>query len=111
MLRILKRRISDFGKLHQRPFRTERRDDFWVRTSKCETDRRCSSTSPSTPRDESVRRWTRRGTIIVSDNVLFEGGAGETMKRELLKQGDVHIDPIYLSSLGQLTRSFSCPIG
>ena len=24
------------------------------------------------------------------DNVLFEGGAGETVRRELLKQADVH---------------------
>ncbi len=28
--------------------------------------------------------------IVVSDNVLFEGGAGETVRRELLKQADVH---------------------
>ena len=27
---------------------------------------------------------------MVPDNVLFEGGAGETIRRELLKQGDVH---------------------
>jgi hypothetical protein len=25
-----------------------------------------------------------------SDNVLFEGGAGETVRRELLKQAEVH---------------------
>jgi type I restriction enzyme M protein len=28
--------------------------------------------------------------IVVPDNVLFEGGAGETVRRELLKQADVH---------------------
>ena len=27
---------------------------------------------------------------MVPDNVLFEGGAGETIRRELLKQADVH---------------------
>jgi type I restriction-modification system DNA methylase subunit len=27
---------------------------------------------------------------VVPDNVLFEGGAGETVRRELLKQADVH---------------------
>jgi len=27
---------------------------------------------------------------VVPDNVLFEGGAGETIRRELLKQADVH---------------------
>ena len=31
-----------------------------------------------------------RGAIVVHDNVLFEGGAGETVRRELLKQADVH---------------------
>jgi type I restriction enzyme M protein len=28
-----------------------------------------------------------RAAIIVPDNVLFEGGAGETVRRELLKAG------------------------
>jgi type I restriction-modification system DNA methylase subunit len=28
--------------------------------------------------------------ILCSINVLFEGGAGETVRRELLKQADVH---------------------
>ena len=34
----------------------------------------------------------RRGTcaIVVPDNVLFEGGAGETVRRHLLQQFDVH---------------------
>jgi type I restriction-modification system DNA methylase subunit len=31
-----------------------------------------------------------RVAIVVPDNVLFEGGAGETVRRELLKQADVH---------------------
>ena len=31
-----------------------------------------------------------RCVIVVSDNVLFEGGAGETDRRRLLRQGDVH---------------------
>ena len=31
-----------------------------------------------------------RAAIVVLDNVLFEGGAGETVRRELLKQADVH---------------------
>jgi type I restriction enzyme M protein len=32
-----------------------------------------------------------RATIVVPDNVLFEGGAGETVRRELLRQADVHM--------------------
>src|SRR5205807_5071905 len=31
-----------------------------------------------------------RAAIVVPANVLFEGGAGETVRRELLKQADVH---------------------
>ena len=31
-----------------------------------------------------------RAAIVVPDNVLFEGGAGETVRRRLLKQCDVH---------------------
>jgi type I restriction enzyme M protein len=31
-----------------------------------------------------------RAAVVVPDNVLFEGGAGETIRRELLKRADVH---------------------
>ena len=31
-----------------------------------------------------------RAAVVVPDNVLFEGGAGETVRRRLLKQFDVH---------------------
>ncbi len=31
-----------------------------------------------------------RAAIVVPDNVLFEGGAGETVRRRLLQQCDVH---------------------
>src|SRR5207253_7458196 len=31
-----------------------------------------------------------RCAIVVPDNVLFEGGAGETVRRKLLEQCDVH---------------------
>ena len=31
-----------------------------------------------------------RAAIVVPDNVLFEGGAGETVRRQLLQQCDVH---------------------
>jgi type I restriction enzyme M protein len=30
-----------------------------------------------------------RAAIVVPDNVVFEGGAGETVRRELLKQANV----------------------
>ncbi|MEV0592018.1 N-6 DNA methylase [Nonomuraea cavernae] len=31
-----------------------------------------------------------RAAVVLPDNVLFEGGAGETVRRRLLKQFDVH---------------------
>jgi len=31
-----------------------------------------------------------RAAVVLPDNVLFEGGAGETIRRALLKQADVH---------------------
>ena len=31
-----------------------------------------------------------RAAVVLPDNVLFEGGAGETIRRELLKRADVH---------------------
>lgn len=31
-----------------------------------------------------------RAAVVLPDNVLFEGGAGEMIRRELLKQADVH---------------------
>jgi type I restriction enzyme M protein len=31
-----------------------------------------------------------RAAVVVPDNVLFEGGAGETVRRRLLRQFDVH---------------------
>jgi type I restriction enzyme M protein len=35
-------------------------------------------------------RFPQKGLDRVPDNVLFEGGVGETVRRELLKQADVH---------------------
>ena len=31
-----------------------------------------------------------RATVVIPDNVLFEGGAGETIRKRLLQEGDVH---------------------
>ena len=38
----------------------------------------------------SILKQHGRAAVVVPDNVLFEGGAGETVRRELLKQADVH---------------------
>jgi type I restriction enzyme M protein len=39
---------------------------------------------------KTLLRTTGRCAIVVPDNVLFEGGAGETVRRKLLEQCDVH---------------------
>src|SRR5947209_8807635 len=38
----------------------------------------------------SLKPAATRRDRCVPDNALFEGGAGETVRRELLKQADVH---------------------
>lgn len=39
---------------------------------------------------KSLLKTNGRCAIVVPDNVLFEGGAGETVRRKLLEQCDVH---------------------
>ena len=50
--------------------------------------RTSSSTSSSTSRRCSTING--RAAVVVPDNVLFEGGAGETVRRKLLHECDVH---------------------
>src|SRR5216684_5586316 len=58
------------------------RDDFWATTSNKQLN--------FLQHVKSCLKIHGRAAIVVPDNVLFEGGAGETIRRELLKQGDVH---------------------
>src|ERR1019366_7540588 len=58
------------------------RDDFWASTSNKQLN--------FLQHVKSCLKIHGRAAIVVPDNVLFEGGAGETIRRELLKQGDVH---------------------
>lgn len=39
---------------------------------------------------KTVLKINGRAAVVVPDNVLFEGGAGETIRRDLLKTCDVH---------------------
>ncbi len=41
-------------------------------------------------REDAARNPGGRAAIVVPDNVLFEGGAGETVRRKLLHECDVH---------------------
>jgi type I restriction enzyme M protein len=58
------------------------RDDFWATTSNKQLN--------FLQHVFSILKQHGRAAIVVPDNVLFEGGAGETVRRELLKQADVH---------------------
>jgi len=59
-----------------------RRDDFWASTSNKQLN--------FLQHVFTILKQHGRTAIVVPDNVLFEGGAGETVRRELLKQADVH---------------------
>jgi type I restriction enzyme M protein len=39
---------------------------------------------------KSLLKMHGRAAIVVPDNVLFEGGAGETIRRKLLHECEVH---------------------
>jgi type I restriction enzyme M protein len=58
------------------------RDDFWATTSNKQLN--------FVQHIKTLLDIHGRAAVVVPDNVLFEGGAGETVRRELLKQADVH---------------------
>ena len=58
------------------------RDDFWASTSNKQLN--------FVQHVFSILKQHGRAAVVVPDNVLFEGGAGETVRRALLKQADVH---------------------
>jgi type I restriction enzyme M protein len=58
------------------------REDFWATTSNKQLN--------FLQHVRSLLEINGRATIVVPDNVLFEGGAGETVRRRLLEQCDVH---------------------
>ena len=58
------------------------RDDFWASTSNKQLN--------FLQHIFTILKQHGRAAVVLPDNVLFEGGAGETIRRELLKQVDVH---------------------
>jgi type I restriction enzyme M protein len=58
------------------------RQDFWVTTSNKQLN--------FLQHVKTLLKINGRAAIIVPDNVLFEGGAGETVRRKLLAEFDVH---------------------
>jgi type I restriction enzyme M protein len=58
------------------------RDDFWATTSNKQLN--------FVQHIVSLLKMNGRAAVVVPDNVLFEGGAGETIRRKLLESCDVH---------------------
>jgi type I restriction enzyme M protein len=61
---------------------TYNRPDFWTTTSNKQLN--------FVQHVRSLLRIHGRAAVVVPDNVLFEGGAGETVRRKLLHECDVH---------------------
>ena len=58
------------------------RDDFWASTSNKQLN--------FVQHVKTLLAINGRAAVVVPDNVLFEGGAGETVRRKLLHECDVH---------------------
>jgi len=58
------------------------RDDFWATTSNKQLN--------FVQHVKTLLKINGRTAVVVPDNVLFEGGAGETVRRKLLHECDVH---------------------
>lgn len=61
---------------------TINRDDFWATTSNKQLN--------FLQHIFTILKQHGRAAVVVPDNVLFEGGAGETIRRQLLQQADCH---------------------
>ena len=73
--------VNDAGD-QQRESLVINRDDFWATTSNKQLN--------FLQHIFTILKQHGRAAVVLPDNVLFEGGAGETVRRELLKQADVH---------------------
>jgi type I restriction enzyme M protein len=58
------------------------RDDFWATTSNKQLN--------FVQHVKTLLKINGSAAVVVPDNVLFEGGAGETVRRRLMKECDVH---------------------
>lgn len=73
--------VNDAGE-QQKESLVINRDDFWASTSNKQLN--------FLQHIFAILKQHGRAAVVLPDNVLFEGGAGETIRRELLKQADVH---------------------
>ena len=73
--------VNEEGDLEKEEHAYERQD-FWTTTKNKQLN--------FLQHVKSLLKINGRCAIVVPDNVLFEGGAGETVRRNMLKQFDVH---------------------
>ncbi|MET8757397.1 class I SAM-dependent DNA methyltransferase [Lentzea sp. NPDC004782] len=73
--------VDEFGKVTREDVSYDRAD-FWVTTSNKQLN--------FVQHIANMLKIDGRAAVVVPDNVLFEGGAGETIRRRLLSECDVH---------------------
>ncbi len=73
--------VGENGKVSKATESIER-DDFWATTSNKQLN--------FLQHVKTLLKPNGRAAIVLPDNVLFEGGAGETIRRKLLHECDVH---------------------
>jgi type I restriction enzyme M protein len=73
--------VNEAGELEKEDASYERQD-FWTTTKNKQLN--------FLQHVKTLLKVNGRCAIVVPDNVLFEGGAGETVRRNLLRQFDVH---------------------
>jgi len=73
--------FSEEGKAEREALSYER-DDFWATTSNKQLN--------FLQHVKTILKVNGRCAIVVPDNILFEGGAGETVRKKMLEQFDVH---------------------
>jgi len=66
----------------KRESQTVVRDDFWTSTSNKQLN--------FVQHVHKLLKQHGKAAVVVPDNVLFEGGAGETVRRKLLQESDLH---------------------
>ena len=74
--------ITADGSKRQNASLTYERDDFWTTTSNKQFN--------FLQHIKTILKTDGRAAVVLPDNVLFERGAGETIRRQLLKLFDVH---------------------
>lgn len=74
--------IATDGNKQNNTASTYEREDFWATTSNKQFN--------FLQHIKTILKTDGRAAVVLPDNVLFERGAGETIRRQLLKQFDVH---------------------